>query len=60
MRRVTQAGLLEHDARLADLDTVMEPCSAEAIVTAVDAASESPSFLASSPTVRWQSVTLLW
>ena len=36
-RRVMQAGLLEHDVRVADLDTVMELGSAEAIVTAVEA-----------------------
>ncbi len=36
-RHVMQAGLLEHDVRLVDLDTVMELGSAEAIVTGVDA-----------------------
>jgi DNA-binding transcriptional LysR family regulator len=36
-RRVMQTGLLEHNVRLADLDTVMELGSAEAIVTAVEA-----------------------
>lgn len=36
-RRVMQAGLLEHDVRVVDLDTVMELGSAEAIVTAVEA-----------------------
>ena len=36
-RRVMQAGLLEHDVRIADLNTVMVLGSAEAIVTAVEA-----------------------
>jgi DNA-binding transcriptional LysR family regulator len=36
-RRVMQLGLLDHDVRIADLDTVMELGSAEAIVTAVEA-----------------------
>jgi DNA-binding transcriptional LysR family regulator len=36
-RRVMQTGLLEHDVRISDLDTVMELGSAEAIVTAVEA-----------------------
>ena len=36
-RRVMQTGLLEHNVRLNDLDTVMELGSAEAIVTGVEA-----------------------
>jgi len=36
-RHVMQTGLLEHDVRLNDLDTVMELGSAEAIVTGVEA-----------------------
>jgi DNA-binding transcriptional LysR family regulator len=36
-RRVMQAGLLEHDIRLSDLDVVMELGSAEAIATAIEA-----------------------
>lgn len=36
-RRVMQAGLLNHDIRIDDLDVVMELGSAEAIVTAVEA-----------------------
>lgn len=36
-RRVMQAGLLDHDIRVADLDVVMELGSAEAIVTSVEA-----------------------
>jgi len=36
-RRVMQAGLLEHDIRLNDLDVVMELGSAEAIATAIEA-----------------------
>jgi DNA-binding transcriptional LysR family regulator len=36
-RRVMQAGLLEYDIRVADLDVVMELGSAEAIVTSVEA-----------------------
>ena len=36
-RRVMQAGLLEYDIRLPDLDVVMELGSSEAIVTAVEA-----------------------
>lgn len=36
-RRVMQLGLLDHNVRIADLDTVMELGSAEAIVTAVEA-----------------------
>jgi DNA-binding transcriptional LysR family regulator len=36
-RRVMQTGLLDHDVRISDLDTVMELGSAEAIVTAVEA-----------------------
>jgi len=36
-RRVMQLGLLHHDVRVADRDTVMELGSAEAIVTAVEA-----------------------
>lgn len=36
-RKVMQAGLLEHNIRMGDLDVVMELGSAEAIVTAVEA-----------------------
>ena len=50
----------EHDVSLADLDTVTEPGSVEAVVTAVDAVSESPTSLAPSPIVRSGPVTLLW